>query len=350
MKKLFVMFLVMVLSIPFFAFASDTSYEIALVTDVGNIDDRSFNQSAWEGVKEYAEANGKTYNYFRPSEDSNEARVEMIKGAIARGANVVVLPGYLFAQSAADVAKEYPDVQILLLDTDPAEGGFDNIYSVLYQEEQAGYFAGYAAVKDGYKKLGFLGGMDVPAVIRYGFGFVQGVDAAAKELGLEDVEVKYWYSQVFGPLDEIKTKMDGWFTEGVEVVFACGGGIYLSALAAADQAGAKIIGVDRDQAPDSDLIITSAMKALNPSVVLSLTALYENGGKWPADKAGKVSVLGAADDCVGLPTAETSWRLANYTVAEYEALFAKVKAGEIVISNETGAAPVVEAITVDYQE
>ncbi len=350
MKKGIALLLVLVLTLGLTsALAAGGTYEIALVTDVGNIDDHSFNQSAWEGVVEYAEANGVTYAYNRPSEDSDAAREESMKAVIEKGAKVIVLPGFLFGASAAAIAKQYPDVQILLLDTTPSEEGLKNIYSILYQEEQSGFFAGYAAVKEGYKKLGFLGGMAVPAVVRYGFGFVQGAEAAAVEMGLTDVEIKYWYCGGFGPTDDITTKMAGWATEGTEVVFACGGGIYLSALQAADAANTKVIGVDKDQAFDSDRIITSAMKDLKNSVVLALTDLYKNGGVW-GDLGGTVVTLGAKDKCVGLPTAETSWRLEKFTLDEYNALFEKVVSGEVAISNSDTEQPAVKAVKVDYQE
>ena len=202
---------------------------------------------------------------------------------------------------------------------------------------------------EGYTKLGFLGGMSVPAVIRYGYGFVQGADDAAAELGTE-ISINYWYCGSFAPNDDIKVKMSGWYTEGVEVIFSCGGGIYLSACAAAEEAGAKVIGVDTDQYYVSDTIITSAMKGIKQSVILALTDLYANEGVWPAEYAGVTSVLGAAEDCVGLPTAETSWRMANFTVEAYDELFAKVKSGEVEISNATDAAPEVTNATVDYQE
>lgn len=330
---------------------ADGTYEIALVTDIGNIDDKSFNQGSWEGVVEYAEANGKTYNYYRPSEDSDEARIESIETAIDKGAKVVVMPGYLFGPAVQTVQAEYPDVMFLGIDMGLGDvpEPTANVSLITYQEEQAGYLAGYAAVQDGYRKLGFLGGIDVPAVIRYGYGFLQGANAAAVELGVVDeVSVKYWYSGSFTPTDEIKTKMSGWYTEGTEVVFSCGGGIYLSAVGAAQEANAKVIGVDVDQSAESELIITSAMKELKNSVVMALTALYDNGGTWPAEYAGTEQKLGAAQDCVGLPTAEGSWRLTTYTVEQYNELFAKVKSGEISISNDTENAPAVE-IAVEYQ-
>ncbi|HNW85500.1 MAG TPA: BMP family ABC transporter substrate-binding protein [Candidatus Limiplasma sp.] len=350
MKKVIAILLTLALVVAMGVSAlAEGTYEIAMVTDVGNIDDHSFNQATWEGVKAYAEANGITYNYYRPSEDSNEARVESMKAAIEKGAKAVVTPGYLFADSVAEVSAAYPDVSFLLVDTAPSGTPLPNTYSISYKEEQSGYFAGYAAVKDGYKKLGFLGGMAVPAVVRYGYGFVQGADAAAKELGLTDVEIKYWYCGGFGPTDDIKIKMDGWYTEGVEVVFACGGKIYQSAIAAAEAANGKVIGVDVDQAYDSDLIITSAMKDLKNSIVLALTDLYANGGTW-GDKGGTTVTLGAAEDCTGLPTAEGSWRFKTFTVDEYNALYAKVKSGEVVVNNSTDAAPTVTNVTVDYQE
>ena len=336
------------------AFAEDT-FEIALVTDVGNIDDQSFNQSAWEGVVEFAEANGYTKAYYRPSEDSTTARMESIKTAVEKGAKVIVCPGYLFEEAIYNVQDEYPEVNFLLLDGEPHNADYSdyktgsNVHNILYQEEQAGYLAGYAAVKDGYTKLGFLGGMAVPAVIRYGYGFVQGADAAAAEMN-EQIEIKYWYSGSFDESDDIKVKMSGWYSEGTEVVFSCGGGIYLSACAAAEEAGAKVIGVDVDQYYVSDTVITSAMKELKHSVVLALTDLYANDCVWPEAYAGTTATLGAADNCVGLPTADTSWRLNTFTVEEYEQLFEAIKSGEIVVSNDTTEAPAVTNSTVDYQE
>ena len=354
MKKLLSLVLALVLVLGFGAVATAEGYEIALITDVGNIDDHSFNQGAWEGVVAYAEQNGVTYSYYRPSEDSTEARVETIKAAIEKGAKNIVCPGYLFEDAIFDVQEQFPEVNFLLLDGEPHSADYatylttPNTHCILYQEEQAGYFAGYAAVKDGYTKLGFLGGMAVPAVVRYGYGFVQGADAAAAEMGV-NIEIKYWYCDSFAPSDDIKTKMSGWYTEGTEVVFSCGGGIYLSATAAATEAGAKVIGVDVDQALESDTIITSAMKGLTSSVVSSLTALYGNGGVWPESYAGQTAVLGAADDGVGLPTAEASWRLSTFTVDEYNALYAKIKSGEIAVSSAIDAAPAVTNSAVDYQ-
>jgi basic membrane protein A len=337
------------------AFADDT-FEIALVTDVGNIDDQSFNQAAWEGVVEYAQANNITYAYYRPTEDSTEARVESIKTAIDKGAKTVVCPGYMFENSVYDVQDQYPDVNFIIIDGQPKSVDdpltpvvSKNVYCIFYQEEQAGYFAGYAAVMEGYTKLGFLGGIDVPAVIRYGYGFVQGADDAAAALGVQ-IEIKYWYAGSFAPNDDIKVKMSGWYAEGTEIVFSCGGGIYLSACAAAEEAGGKVIGVDTDQYYVSDVVLTSAMKYIKQTINNSLTTLYANNGVWPEAYAGQTATLGVADDCVGLPTADTSWRFQKYTIDEYNALYEKVKAGEVEISAAIDVAPEVTNSTVDYME
>jgi basic membrane protein A len=338
--------------------AEPGTYELALITDVGNIDDKSFNESAWNGVKNYAEANKITYAYYRPSEDSTAARVETIGTAVDKGAKIVVCPGFLFEVAIYEVQDMYPDVQFLLLDGVPHTADYatfktsPNVHCILYQEEQAGYLAGYGAVMDGYRKLGFLGGMAVPAVVRFGYGYVQGADAAAQSLKLakDAVEIKYWYAGVFAPSDDIKTKMSGWYTEGTEVVFACGGGIYLSAVAAAEAAGKKVIGVDKDQAFESDLIITSAMKDLTNSVMLALTSIYDNGGKWDATRAGITAVLGAAENCVGLPTVATSWRFAKWTVAEYDVLFKKLQDKSVVVSNDIENKPAVTVCKVTYQD
>ncbi|PKM41336.1 MAG: BMP family ABC transporter substrate-binding protein [Firmicutes bacterium HGW-Firmicutes-9] len=324
---------------------------IALITDVGNIDDKSFNEFTWMGCKNWAEENGAVANYYRPSEDSDEARIETIKTAIEKGANVIVCPGYLFGATYQQLPQQYPEVMFLGIDLglgDVPEPQA-NTALITYQEEQSGFLAGYAAVMDGYTKLAFLGGIDVPAVVRYGFGFVQGADVAAAELGnTADVSVKYWYSGAFWPTDEIKTKTAGWYTEGTEIIFAAGGGILYSAIASADEANGKLIGVDVDQSSVSERIITSAKKELENSVKLALSDLQANGGMWSAAYAGVENKLGATQDCVGLPTDAAAWRFSTFTVDQYNTLLEKVKSGEYAIASAIDVQPMV-SIAVDYQ-
>ena len=332
--------------------ASSSTTDVAFVTDVGNIDDQSFNQYTWAGVQQFCDANGLNANYYKPSEDSDAARVEQMDNAVKDGAKVIVMAGYLFAPALEEAQAKYPDISFLALDVstgDLAEPAA-NTALITYKEEQAGYLAGYAAVTDGYKNLGFLGGMAVPAVIRYGYGFVQGANQAAADLGVSDINIKYWYSGSFQANDDIKAKMDSWYSEGTEVVFACGGSICNSCVAAAQANNGKMIGVDVDQSPLDACVITSAMKALSNSVVVCLTDAQGNGWKFTDAYAGKETTLGAAEDCVGLPM-ETS-QFTTFTQEQYDELFGKMASGELVIDNSSDAAvkPAVTNVTVDYQD
>ncbi len=331
----------------------DSVTDIAFVTDVGNIDDQSFNQYTWAGVQQFCSDNGLVANYYKPSEDSDAARVEQMDNAVNDGAKVIVMAGYLFAAALEEAQAKYPDVSFLALDVSTGDlaNPASNTALITYKEEQAGYLAGYAAVTDGYKELGFLGGMAVPAVIRYGYGFVQGAEQAAADLGVNDVNIKYWYSGSFVATDDIKAKMDSWYTEGTEVVFACGGSICNSCLAAAQANNGKMIGVDVDQSNlDSSVVVTSAMKALANSVNVALTDAKDNDWAFSEAYAGKETTLGAAEDCVGLPM-ETS-TFTTFTQDQYDTLFNSLVDGSLVVDNsfDTAVTPAVSNITVDYQE
>ena len=335
------------------AAASGSKTDVAFVTDVGNIDDQSFNQYTWQGVQDFCSANSLNANYYRPTEDSDAARLEQMDNAVNDGAKAIVVAGYLFGSSIAEAQAKYPDVQFLALDVSTADLGDTaptaNTALITYKEEQAGYLAGYAAVTDGYKELGFLGGMAVPAVIRYGYGFVQGADAAAKELGVTDINIKYWYSGGFAATDEVKNKMDGWYSEGTEVVFACGGPVCQSCDAAAQANGGKMIGVDVDQSGQFDTVITSATKGLAESVNTALTDALNNGWKFTDAYAGKQAVLGAAENCVGLPMSTS--KFTKFTQEQYDAMYAAIVDGSLVIDDsfDVDVHPAVTNVTVDYQ-
>lgn len=328
--------------------------KIALVTDVGTIDDESFNQATWEGVVQYGNANGIEYTYYQPTEDSTEERINQIDLAVSEGATVIVLPGYLFGETLSEVQSTYPDVKFIAVDV--SEGDMSvpieaNAYACTFSEEQAGYLAGYAAVKDGYTKLGFLGGMAVPAVIRYGYGYVQGIDAAAQEMGV-DVEVKYTYGGQFYGDANITAKMESWYSEGTEIVFACGGGIYTSALEAALNYNGMIIGVDVDQysvgeGNSYNPVLTSAMKGLTSTVVDKLESYF--AGDWDSF-GGQIQNLGLTDgDYLGLPTEGDSWAFKTFTQDEYNTLLAGIKDGSVAISSDTENQPAVsDKTTVNY--
>ena len=350
-------------------------YKVAMITDYGDITDQSFNQTTYEACKAFAEDNSIEFSYFKPAGDNTADRVAMIEKAVNDGFNVIVMPGYAFGGAIVEAAPEFPDVKFIaldvaagdLLETAVAKAGeaydfnpsnwdlnkyvdMSNVYCAVYQEELCGYMAGYAAVKLGYKNLGFLGGMAVPAVVRYGYGFVQGVDAAAADLGLTDVTVNYVYGgQFFGDAD-ITAVMDTWYAGGTEVVFACGGGIYTSAVDAAKKANAKVIGVDVDQAGViagyagvEGMTVTSAMKGLYPTTYDTLTDVIVNGN-WDAYK-GKIATLGlvSGDDpelnYVQIPMGEGTQWSDSFTQDDYKAMVKDMFDGKITVSNDVSKAP-----------
>lgn len=313
-------------------------YELALITDVGTIDDKSFNQGSWEGLEAYAKENNLTYKYYKPTEKSDEACMTAIDLAVKGGAKAVVCPGFLFEVPIYNVQDKYPDIHFVLIDGEPKspQGEVkinDNVLAISYAEEQAGFLAGYAAVKDGYKQLGFMGGIAVPAVIRYGYGFIQGADYAAKEMGLNqgDVNIKYTYVGNFDASPENMSKAASWYNEGTEVIFACGGGVGNSVMKAAESAGKKVIGVDVDQSSESETVITSSMKNLQKSVSDALASFYDG------TFAGGTSVtLDATTDSVELPM-ETS-RFNTFTKEDYDAVYQKIVDGSVKVEKDTIAA------------
>ena len=335
--------------------------KVALTCDTGTIDDESFNQACWSAVSSYM---GDNCQYYIPEADaSDEDRETMIRQAVNDGADVIVCVGYLYGASLAWAADQYPDVKFIAIDVTQGDIGTDaipaNCYCITFKEEQAGYLAGYAIAKDGKTKLGFLGGMAVPAVIRYGYGYVQGADAAAQELGT-NIEINYFYGGQFYGDANITSRMEGWYSNGTQVVFACGGGIYTSAVEAALKNNGYVIGVDVDQnyigangVADGTYaynpFITSAMKGLSEAVNTALADI--EAGSW-GDIAGSNGNFGLEDgDYIGLPTDADSWNFESFTTDEYEEVKGKIKSGEIVVDNSSDDATkptVSEFTTVNY--
>ena len=361
MKKLFALLLAAVMLMGVMSFASaeeGSSMRVAMITDYGDITDQSFNQTTYEACKQFCETAQIDFQYYKPASDSDEDRISSIEKAIDDGFTVIVMPGYAFGPAIQKVAPEFDDITFIALDVgegdigDLAKDVPANLYCAVYQEELCGYMAGYAAVKLGYKKLGFLGGMAVPAVVRYGYGFVQGADAAAVELGADDVEVKYVYGNQFYGDADITAYMDTWYTNGTEIVFACGGGIFTSAGEAAQKAGGKVIGVDVDQKGTIDsmfgegITVTSAMKGLAATVYTELASILN------AEFAGgKIENLGLVSDNPEenfVQIAPSTQFADGFTADDYNALVAKMNAGEITVSNAIDAEPET-TIKVDYQ-
>lgn len=319
--------------------SADGKYEIAFVTDVGQLKDKSFNQGTFDGVKLYAHENGLSYKYYQPAngdQATDDDRYDAMKAAAENGAKIIVCAGFMQGTALAKAAAEFTDVSFVFVDgwamTDADGNPLTNTLGIAFQEEQCGYLAGYAAVKEGYTKLGFCGGGGGTndACCRYGYGYVQGAEAAAAEKGVK-VEMNYtWkYGESFQPSAELQTLASGWYKNGTEVIFSCGGSIFDSITAAASANDAAVIGVDVDQSYTSDTVITSALKGIGAAAQQALTAAY--GSDW-ANYGGKLTTLGAAEGAVGLPT--DTWSLKNWTVDQYKAMFDKIVKGEITIDND----------------
>ena len=314
--------------------SEDGKDESAFVTDVGQLKDKSFNQGTFDGVKLYAANNGLSYKYYQPAngdQATDDDRYDAMKAAVDGGAKVIVCAGFMQGTALEKAAKEFTDTKFVFIDGWSL--GLDNVAGIAFNEEQCGYFAGYAVVKEGYEKLGFTGGGGGtnPACVRYGYGFAQGANAAAAEMG-KTVELNYtWqYGNSYSPSSELQALVNGWYNNGTEVIFCCGGNMYQSVAQAAAENDAYMVGVDTDQSPLSETIITSAMKGLTDGVQWGLAYVFEGSF---ADIAGKSTTLSAKENAVGLPTA--TWSLKNFTVEQYQAELAKIVNGEITVDNNS---------------
>lgn len=335
--------------------SEDGKYAIAMVTDVGNLKDKSFNEGTWNGVKLYAYNNGLSYKYYQPangSEATDDDRYDAYKAAIEGGAEVIVAPGFLQEGAMRQAAIDYPEVKFVFIDGYPlqekateydADGNalpndspiLENVAGISFQEEQCGYFAGYAVVKEGFTKLGFSGGGGGtnPACCRYGYGYIQGANAAAAEMGVTvDIRFSWAYGANYSASNELQSMIAGWYNTGTEIVFACGGSMFSSITAAAGAEDGYVIGVDVDQSSESDTVVTSAMKGLVQAGQYALDKFYS--GEW-SDLGGTGTTLGVNDDAVGLPT--DTWSMENFSVEEYEELLAAVKDGSVVVDADYDA-------------
>ena len=336
--------------------SEDGKYEIGFVTDVGQLKDKSFNQGTYDGVKLYAAANGLSYKYYQPANGdkaTDDDRYDAMKAACDNGAKVVVCAGFLQEAALKKAAAEYPDDAFIFIDGYPIsvdDKVLENVAPIAFAEEQSGYLAGYAVVKEGFEKLGFTGGGGgtTPACVRFGYGFVQGANDAAKELGKTvDINYTWQFGNTFSPSPELMAMVSGWYNAGTEIVFCCGGNMFQSVAQAAAENDGAVVGVDTDQSFESETVVTSATKGLASAVQWALAKVYD--GTF-SEIGGNATSLGADNNAVGLPTA--TWSMQNFTVEEYEALFQKILSGEVTIDNNSEMSNPAEAgltnVTVNF--
>lgn len=330
----------------------ETGGEIVLLTD-GPVEDGGYNEAVYNGVRMYALGAGKPFSYYNANSDDPESYRKLIERSAQENARIIVCAGNDFGEAVGAVQESFPQTSFLLIDGVPHDGEgealalSENVHCVLFHEEQAGYLAGYMAVWEGYRNLGFIGGKEEPAVLRYGYGYLQGIDAAAKDLSLDDVAVKYWYADTFSPDIAVREKADGWYAEGVQIIFACGGGLYESVLEAAENQDGLMIGADVDQARVSDRVLTSAVKNIGAAVTDTLDSFYANNG-WSEAQAGQVRRYGVEEGCAAIPVVDTEWRFKEVPTTHFFEIYKQMKRGDRAASDDISEPPSV-AITVNYE-
>lgn len=313
--------------------------DIAYLTGVSLLNDGNYNQSIYAGIQTYAHSAGVSYSYYIPKDNTQEAYKAVLDKAIDSGCKLVVCSGYHYDELVGEYQEMYSDISFLVIDSSPNDSnGNDippakNVHCVAFCEEESSYLAGYMSVMDGYRHFGYIGGESLEPVKCYGYGYLQGIEAAAKALGcVDDIKVDYWYSESFLPNDEIKNMADSWYKDGCEVIFSCGGAIYESVLESAEENDGYIIGVDTDQSDISDRVVTSALKGTDRAVIVALDDYFAYDG-WSDELGGKIISYGLKEWCGGLPTA--SWKFKNVTEKDFLDVYLGIRDGSILVSDDT---------------
>lgn len=331
---------------------SETGGEIAFLTD-GSVEDGGYNEAIYNGVRMYALGAGTSFSYYHADPNELESYQETVQRAVEDHAGLIVCAGDVFGGAVGALQETYPQTSFLLVDAVPYdEEGEElpiarNVHCVLFHEEQAGYLAGYMAVWEGYRNLGFIGGREEPAVLRYGYGYLQGIDAAAKDLSLNDVTVNYWYADTYAADTAVQEKADGWYGNGTQIIFACGGGLYESVLAAAENRDGLMIGVDVDQCRESERVLTSAVKNIGSAVTDALDEYYADGG-WSEEDAGQVKRYGVQEGCAAIPVIDTEWRFQEIPTTHFFEIYKQMKRGDRTVTDAIDAPPGV-AVLVNFE-
>lgn len=344
-----------------------TGGEIAFLTD-GAVEDGGYNEAVYNGVRMYALGAGVSFSYYSADPEEPESYSERMEKAAQDGAAIIVCAGYRFAEAVGDLQSAYPNISFLLVDAVPHNAAdeevpiSENVHCILFHEEQAGYLAGYMAVWEGYRNFGFIGGSFVDhdltdpvlgyrkedtSVLRYGYGYLQGIDAAAKDLSLDDVAVNYWYADSFSADNALREKAASWYENGVQVIFACGCGLYESVLEAAEELDGLLIGVDVDQSRISERFLTSAVKNIGTAVTDALDIFYASGG-WSEAEAGQVRRYGVEEGCAAIPVVDSEWRFKEIPVTHFFEIYKQMKRGDRTVSDATDAPPQV-AVSVNFE-
>lgn len=320
--------------------------KVGMVTDSGSIDDKSFNQGTWEGIKQYEDENGTIeIQYLQPEGEEHVDYVNAIRDLVDTGYEVIVTPGYMFETAINEVAQTYPEITFILIDGYPHEEGdydfveYDNVVSIFFAEHEAGFLAGVsAAMSSETGKLGFIGGMEIPAVQKFGWGYQAGVEYANANLGTDAEIIEYQYQGTFSDVDAGKQLAAGMYDKGIDVIFHAAGGVGVGVINEAKERAIEgedvyVIGVDVDQYDDgiydgeNSVILTSAMKRVDTAAYDYIDAILN--GNFPG---GQIIDLYLDDEGVGLPTENPN--MSDEALDTVEEVKQLIIDGEIVVPDD----------------
>lgn len=307
----------------------------------------------WKGIETFCGNFNYTSQQFVAQGDDVNAAADALRSASESGARLVVCYGGEMAAALYTVQDSYPDVSYLCLDDEPHSEDYtnyrsgSNVHCVLFEEEQAGFLAGYAAVREGNTSMAFLGGEPLPGVVRYATGFVQGAEAAAEDLGIQGY-IRIWYSSLNESNDDVTNHVKGWYDEGFQLVMTAGGDLLESCIEAARQSQRQVIGSDWDQTGLDECVVTSAVKCFNGVVQEQLYDFFTTGG-WNQTRAGATERIGATEGAVELPL--QNWRFENFSISEYQDIYQKLATGAVKVErfSDVDMLPQTHNITVDQQ-
>ncbi len=318
----------------------EAKIKVGMMTDSGTIDDKSFNQGTWEGIKRYESENGTIEaQYIKPGGEATQDYLEAADNLLAKGNELIIAPGFKFEEAIGKLQAENPETKFVILDGEPEGGVAENSVGIYFAEQEAGFLAGIAAAletKTG--KVGFIGGMVIPAVQKFGYGFVTGVAYANANLGTNVEVADYLYNGTFHDVSGGQAQAGGMYDKGIDIIFVAAGGVGNGVIAEGKvraEAGddVYVIGVDVDQYEDgiisdgSSVILTSAIKRIDNAAYDKIDELV-NG----TFTGGQVITMDAKNDGVGLPAENPN--LSEATQQAADEAFELIKNGTIVVPTE----------------
>jgi basic membrane protein A len=327
------------------AAAQKTALKVGMVTDSGTIDDKSFNQGTWEGILRAQKDMGIDCKYLKPAGTTEADYLKEIGNLADAGYQIVICPGFKFETAIYTAQDKYPNVKFVLLDGKPHTADYatyktgTNTVAVSWLEQESGFVAGVAAsvqIKEG--EFGFIGGMEIPAVQKYNWGWQQGIKYANDNFGTK-ITIKpenVIYQGTFSDVAAGQQLAASMYDKGVKVIFAAAGGVGVGVIneAKTRRSTAKdvwMVGVDVDQYNDGVMpdgksaVLTSAMKYLDRASYDMIKD--ELAGQFPG---GQELELSAVNDGIGIP--ESNPNLSDEAQKDAMQALADIKAGKITVA------------------